>query len=220
MPGPDQLTRRAFLQSAALAWPAIALLPAACTQSSSCEFVAVDTRVPTRLLFPGAADATAATRLLDLGCADEAGDIVLRFSDGRTLHWDRERSFESQVARPGGKVGVDAVATKVIAAYTLERLGQMLRRARAADVLRSRSESGLNDDALRALVETSDALRRDFEEFQRQAVLDAVTVGAIHDLARAVDETDNNAHRVSWDAANRRFVLEASPMQKPGDEPR
>lgn len=188
MPTYHRLTRRTFLFRSTFFWSAIALGPVACTQRSSCSTFEIDANIPGRLLFPADAKTTSAARLSDLTCVDELSDVLLRFSDGRTLRWDKGLSFSSRIAQRGGMADRAAVAPKVVAAYTLERLGQILRQSRA-------------DFA--ALT----SLRRDFDGFQAQAVLDTVTIGAVYDLALALDAAMHDVTHIIWNAENRRFDL-------------
>ncbi|MFK8031688.1 MAG: hypothetical protein AB8G18_15735 [Gammaproteobacteria bacterium] len=181
------LTRRTFLSRSALCISAVVLGSSACTESSYCSAFKIDATMPGRLLFPTRAKKISEARLSDFACVVDINEVLLQFSNGQTLRWDRERSFASQVSQRG-KVDLAAVAPKVVAAYALERLGQILRNSRSdIDVLIS--------------------LKRDFDGFQRQSVLDAVTIGAVYDLAVALGADMQRVSRVTWNAEHLRFDL-------------
>ena len=150
MPTHNRLARRAFLCRSAFCWSVIALGPLACAQRSSCSTFEIGANIPARLLFPADAKVTPSARLAHLTCVDEVSDVLLRFSDGRTLRWDKGLSFSSRIAQRGGMADRAAVAPKVVAAYALERLGQILRHALTDETFRLNSEYNADDDEYRA----------------------------------------------------------------------
>lgn len=221
MPTHKMLTRRTFLYRSSLCWSAIALGPLACAQRSSCSTFEIGANMPARLLFPADAKATGAARLNYLTCVDEASDVLLRFSDGRTLRSDKGLSFSSRIAQRGGMADRAAVAMKVVAAYALEKLGQILQHAWNNEILRLAStgrpmlvpadaplrEQRL-DDEYRPLFAARASLRDDFDVFQEQAVLDTVTMGAVYDLALALDGDMHNVSHITWNTEDRQFVFD------------
>lgn len=64
------------------------------------------------------------------------------------------------------------------------------------------------DDEYRAHFAARASLRHDFDVFQEQAVLDTVTIGAVYDLALALDGDMHNLSHITWNAEDRQFVLD------------
>lgn len=201
-------TRRTFLCRSTLYWSVIVLGPLGCAARSSCPAFEIDAKVPARLLFPADAKNTSAARLDSLTCVDEV--VLLSFSDGRTLRWDKGLSFDSRSALQGGMADRAAVAPKVVAAYALERLGQILRHARTGKILRLHSEVGIDDEEYRAELTALVSLQHDFDVFQEQPVLDAVSIGAVYDFALALRGVMDRVSHVVWNAENRQFDLDSA----------
>lgn len=202
-----RLSRRAFLYRSTLCWSSIALGPLACGQRDSCSTFEIDAKVPMRLLFPSRTTSVEPMRLTHLTCVGVISDVLLRFSDGRKLGWDKGLSFRKRVAQRGGTADRAAVAVKVTAAYTLERLAQILRRARTGDIISRRSEGKIDDDEYRAEIAALLRLEHDFEVFQEQRVLDVVTIGAVYDFARALDGSMHRLALIVWSEEDRQFVV-------------
>ena len=203
MPTQNRLTRRTFLHRSALWGLAVALGPLACVQRSSCSTFDIGADIPARLLFPADAKITSAARLTHLTCVDEVSDVLLQFSGGRTLRWNKGLSFSSRIAQRGGMADRAAVAPKVVAAYALERIGQILRHARTDKIRRQ-------DDEYRENISALSSLRRDFDTFQEQVVLDTVTIGAVYDLALALGDAMHSVSHIVWNAEIRQFVLDSA----------
>ncbi|UCF90553.1 MAG: hypothetical protein JSW39_19975, partial [Desulfobacterales bacterium] len=214
------ITRRTFLYQAALGLSGIAVFSNGCERRESdfalhadvarcrlfCAFE-VNADVPTRMLFPARTKIAKPTQLTSIKCVHNASKILLRFTGDRKIIWDKALSYENSVQQRGGRANREAVAPKLIAAYALHEIAQILRVSRARDIVGRRAEARSDDPGYVAEIDSISQLKRDFEVFQERRVLDAVSVGALYELLCALDIYANSVARVLWDKDNKKFIV-------------
>jgi hypothetical protein len=214
------ISRRTFLYRAASGLSGVALFlfgygrqesdSAMPVAGDPCGFLSVfevKADVPARMLFPSHKRVVEPVQLTAIKCVRNSSKVLLRFTGGREIIWDKDVSFHNSVQARGGTVNREAVAPKVVVAYALHEIAQILRSLRARDLVRKKAEGTIDDTEYALEIDSVLQLKRDFEDFQEQKVLDAVTIGAIYELVRTLDVCANSVIRVLWDAKNTKFSV-------------
>ena len=167
--------------------------------------VRINAVVPGRLVFPD--DTTRnPLELVAIQTDQERTSITFQDSSGRRFMFPATASFDGGVLKRNGKADRGCLAPKVLASYVLDATRRTLIRQRTTLAFKKWGTARGEHLALSQELDALRQLRADFEKLQQQAVLGAVSVGALYAFLESVDGRLETLGRVRWDARERRLA--------------
>ena len=181
------IDRRTFIVRTGLAALLLELPTAACGQDRHARGAKLATYIPRRIFFPTRSSG-APVSLTALELTDQGNIVLGLFSNGQTIRFG-SRSSSLTVVQPASSrhVARQSIVHKSLAAWVIDAVWQSLRNRRNRM--------------------TYAQLRRNFEEFQRQSVLEAVTPISLYNLVRDSLLRDQ-IRSVIWSRDALRFEVE------------